>query len=121
MPKSYDEFKRNLKENLDEIKLTGSSKTFWENLAKLIGEKKATKNRLKYLEKKLDLDLQNIDSSILNPELCKANIENQIGSVQIPLGIGNMTSIRLWNQKYLNFYRMCKKIYYTVNKHSTDV
>lgn len=45
MPKSYNEFKRNLKENLDEIKLTGSSKTFWENLAKLIGEKKANQRR----------------------------------------------------------------------------
>jgi hypothetical protein len=40
LPKSYAEFKRELQENLDEIKLTGSSKTFWEYLAKLIVEKR---------------------------------------------------------------------------------
>jgi hypothetical protein len=47
LPKSYGEFKRELRENLDEIKLTGSSKTFWEYLAKLIGEKKTNQRREK--------------------------------------------------------------------------
>jgi len=40
VPKSYDEFKHELQENYDEIKLTGSSKKLWVNLAKLVGEKK---------------------------------------------------------------------------------
>ncbi|MCW3997392.1 MAG: hypothetical protein NWF10_02345 [Candidatus Bathyarchaeota archaeon] len=52
MPKSYGEFKQELRENLDEIKLTGSSKTFWEYLAKLIGEKKANQRREKAIEQK---------------------------------------------------------------------
>jgi hypothetical protein len=51
VPKGYDEFKRDLKENLDEIKLTGSSKTFWEYLAKLVGEKKANQRREKAIER----------------------------------------------------------------------
>ena len=45
VPKSYDEFKYELQENRDEIKLTGSSKKFWVNLAKLVGEKKANQRR----------------------------------------------------------------------------
>ena len=51
MPKSYDEFKRDLKENLDEIKLTGSSKNFWEYLAKLLGEEKANQRREEAIER----------------------------------------------------------------------
>jgi hypothetical protein len=50
MPKSYEEFKQELQENLDEIKLTGSSKTFWIYLAKLLGEKKANERREKAIE-----------------------------------------------------------------------
>jgi hypothetical protein len=51
VPKSYDDFKRNLKENQEEIKLTGSSKTFWEYLAKLVGEKKANQRREEAIER----------------------------------------------------------------------
>ena len=51
VPKSYDEFKHELQENRDEIKLTGSSKKFWLNLAKLVGEKKANQRREQAIEK----------------------------------------------------------------------
>ncbi len=51
MPKSYDEFKRELQEDHDEIKLTGSSKKFWVNLAKLVGEKKANQRRNQAIER----------------------------------------------------------------------
>ena len=40
VPKSYDEFKRELQQNRDEIKITGSRKNFWVNLAKLEEKKK---------------------------------------------------------------------------------
>lgn len=51
MPKSYDEFKHELQENRDEIKLTGSSKKFWANLANLVGEKKANQRREQAIER----------------------------------------------------------------------
>ncbi len=51
MPKSYDEFKRELQEEHNEIKLTGSSKKFWVNLAKLVGEKKANQRRDQAIER----------------------------------------------------------------------
>ena len=51
MPKSYTEVKRELQENQDEIKLTGSSKKFWVNLAKLVGDKKATQRREQAIER----------------------------------------------------------------------
>ena len=51
VPKSYDEFKHELQENRDEIKLTGSSKKFWVNLAKLVGEKKANQRREQAIER----------------------------------------------------------------------
>lgn len=51
MPKSYDEFKRELQEDHDEIKLTGSSKKFWIYLAKLVGEKKASQRRKQAIER----------------------------------------------------------------------
>ena len=51
MPKSYDEFKRELQEDHEEIKLTGSSKKFWVNLAKLVGDKKANQRRDQAIER----------------------------------------------------------------------
>ena len=51
MPKSYNEVKRELQENQDELKLTGSSKKFWVNLAKLVGDKKATQRREQAIER----------------------------------------------------------------------
>ena len=51
MPKSYDEFKRDLQEDHDEIKLTESSKKFWVYLAKLVGEKKANQRREQAIER----------------------------------------------------------------------
>jgi hypothetical protein len=51
VPKSYDEFKRDLQEDHDEIKLTGSSKKFWVYLAKLVGEKKANQRREQAIER----------------------------------------------------------------------
>ena len=51
MPKSYDEFKHEIQENHDEIKLTGSSKKFWVYLAKLVGDKKANQRRDQAIER----------------------------------------------------------------------
>ena len=51
MPKSYDEFKRDLQEDHDEIKLTGSSKKYWVYLAKLVGKKKANQRREQAIER----------------------------------------------------------------------
>ena len=41
MPKTYEDYKRELRENREEIALTGSNITYWRNLAKLIGKEKA--------------------------------------------------------------------------------
>ncbi len=49
--------------------------------------KNADKIRLVALEKKLGIKLESIGSTILSPEECKGNIENMIGSCQVPLGI----------------------------------
>ena len=66
----------------------------FHELDKLVGEKKAAEIRLKVLEKKLNLELENIKSSILNPENCKPNIENMIGSAQVPLGIAGPVKVK---------------------------
>ena len=51
-PKTYEDYKRELRENRDEIELTGSNKTFWRNLAKLIGKEKAARRRKKAIEQR---------------------------------------------------------------------
>ena len=58
-----------------------------------LGEKRATELRIKFLEKKFNIKLDKINSSILNPDNCKANIENMIGSCQIPFGIAGPVKI----------------------------
>ncbi len=63
-------------------------------LDEMIGEKKATEIRREFLEKTLNVRLKGISSSILNPEDCKPNIENMIGSVQVPLGIAGPVKIK---------------------------
>ena len=47
MPKTYEDYKRELRENREEIALSGSNKTYWRNLAKLIGKEKASLRREK--------------------------------------------------------------------------
>ncbi|MEM4397124.1 MAG: hydroxymethylglutaryl-CoA reductase [Candidatus Woesearchaeota archaeon] len=47
----------------------------------------ADKIRLVFLEKKLNISLDNISKSILSNDETKGNIENFIGSCQVPLGI----------------------------------
>lgn len=59
----------------------------------------ADKIRLVYLEKKLNINLEGISKSILSVSECKGNIENMIGSVQIPLGIAGPVFI---NGDYAN-------------------
>ena len=51
------------------------------------------KKRLEYLEKKLGIKLNNISKSVLEEEECKPNIENMIGSVQLPLGIAGPVKV----------------------------
>lgn len=45
MPKTYEDYKRELRENREEIALSGSNKTYWRYLAKLIGKEKASLRR----------------------------------------------------------------------------
>lgn len=45
MPKTYEDYKREMRENREEIALSGSNKTYWRNLAKLIGKEKASLRR----------------------------------------------------------------------------
>ncbi len=45
MPKKYEDYKRELRENREEIALSGSNKTYWRMLAKLIGREKASLRR----------------------------------------------------------------------------
>jgi hydroxymethylglutaryl-CoA reductase (NADPH) len=68
-------------------------------LDSLIGENKAMEIRLKAVEKKLSVKLDSINSGSLSPEICKANIENMIGSCQIPLGLAGPVSINGENAK----------------------
>lgn len=78
LPKSYGEFKRELQENLDEIKLSGSSKTFWEYLAKLIGEKKANQRREKAIEQMNKVTCSTRDGNIITTS--KADLKKRFKS-----------------------------------------
>jgi len=51
-PKTYADYKRELRENREEIALTGSNKTYWRNLAKLIGKEKADQRRKKAIDQR---------------------------------------------------------------------
>jgi len=50
--------------------------------------------RLRFLEKKLGVFLPNINRSILEEDKTKPNIENLIGSTQVPLGIAGPVKIK---------------------------
>lgn len=50
--------------------------------------------RREFLEKKLNLNLKNIGKSILEESETKPNIENLIGSTQIPLGIAGPVKVK---------------------------
>jgi hydroxymethylglutaryl-CoA reductase (NADPH) len=49
--------------------------------------------RQEFIESKLNISINNIKKSILNENDVKANIENLIGSVQVPLGIAGPVKI----------------------------
>ena len=51
-PKTYEDYKRELRENRYEIELTGSNKTYWRNLAKLLGQEKADQRRKKAIDQR---------------------------------------------------------------------
>jgi hypothetical protein len=59
MPKTYEDYKRELRENRDEIELTGSSKTYWRNLAKLLGKEKAAQRRKKAIDQRAKIRCAN--------------------------------------------------------------
>jgi hydroxymethylglutaryl-CoA reductase (NADPH) len=71
----------------------------FHQLDTLLGERKASELRLKVLEKKLDIFLRNLGAGRLDPEQCRPNIENMIGSVQVPLGIAGPVLIKGENAK----------------------
>jgi len=79
--------------NSDLLKKLQTGEIRFHQLDTLIGEEKATKLRAEFIEKKLGIKLYNIRSSILAPKKCKANIENMIGSVQVPLGIAGPVKV----------------------------
>ena len=60
-PKTYQDYKRELRENRDEIALTGSNKTYWNNLAKLIGKEKAAQRRKKAIDQRAKIRCANIE------------------------------------------------------------
>ena len=59
-PKSYEDYKRELRENRDEIALTGSNQTYWRNLAKLLGKEKAAQRRKKAIDQRAKIQCANI-------------------------------------------------------------
>ncbi len=59
-----------------------------------LGEKRATALRRQFLEKKFNIDLESLDAVKTNPEFCKANIENMIGTTKIPLGIAGPVKVK---------------------------
>ncbi len=71
----------------------------FHELDSILGENKAKEVRLKAIEKRLSINLTNINSGNLAPVDCKANIENMVGSVQLPLGIAGPVKISGENAK----------------------
>ncbi|MBN2368404.1 hydroxymethylglutaryl-CoA reductase [Candidatus Woesearchaeota archaeon] len=57
------------------------------------GEELAMETRRRYLEKKIEKELEAIGSTVLEAKRCKANIENMIGAAQIPIGIAGPVKI----------------------------
>jgi len=80
VPKSYDEFKHELQENRDEIKLTGSSKKFWLNLAKLVGEKKANQRREQAIERLSKVKCATRDGVVI--ETTRKELEKKPGKLK---------------------------------------
>ena len=80
LPKSYNEFKQDLKEDQDEIKLTGSSKKYWEYLSKLIGEKKANQRREKAIERQNKITCSTRDGIII--ETTKKELEKKSEKIE---------------------------------------
>ncbi len=80
VPKSYDEFKHELQENRDEIKLTGSSKKFWVNLAKLVGEKKANQRREQAIERLSKVKCATRDGVVI--ETTRKELEKKPGKLK---------------------------------------
>ena len=80
LPKNYDEFKHELQENRDEIKLTGSSKKFWVNLAKLVGEKKANQRREQAIERLSKVKCATRDGVVI--ETTRKELEKKPGKLK---------------------------------------
>ena len=64
-----------------------SGKIKMHELDALLGPKDAARIRLMFIKQQTGLKLDGITKGVLDPEKCGANIENMIGSVQLPLGI----------------------------------
>jgi hydroxymethylglutaryl-CoA reductase (NADPH) len=59
-----------------------------------LGPAEATKERIRFLEHIKGIDLKGISLGGLDPATCRPNIENMIGSVQLPLGIAGPVKIK---------------------------
>ena len=80
VPKSYDEFKHEFQENRDEIQLTGSSKKFWLNLAKLVGEKKANQRREQAIERLSKVKCATRDGAVI--ETTRKELEKKLDNLK---------------------------------------
>ena len=56
-------------------------------------EKSAAKVRLKFLETELETKFECIKSYTLDPGSCRANIENMVGAVQVPVGVAGPVKV----------------------------
>ena len=68
MPKDFKDFKRVLRENREEIKLSGSSKDYWLYLAKVMGQKKASQSREKAIAQKRKIKCANPNGVVVEVE-----------------------------------------------------
>jgi hydroxymethylglutaryl-CoA reductase (NADPH) len=59
-----------------------------------LGPAEAAKERIRFLEHIKGIDLKGISLGGLDPATCRPNIENMIGSVQLPLGIAGPVKIK---------------------------
>ena len=77
---SDEEHSKKMEVKVDEIKLTGSSKKFWLNLAKLVGEKKANQRREQAIERLSKVKCATRDGVVI--ETTRKELEKKPGKLK---------------------------------------